>query len=87
MLGAAPSLRFHGLQIWVTQITMTWFHWGTWTQQWDIYHVVLRFAISDHDGNAIFDLPGSVGGGEDVVHGKLDGPASLGDSQRTVRTW
>jgi len=55
-------------------------------KQSDIYHVILRFSVGNHDGDAVLDLAGSVGGGEDVVHGKLDGPAGLQHSGRTVRT-
>ena len=52
----------------------------SWTQQSDIYHIILRFAISNHHGDAVLDLIRSLGGGEHMVHGKLNGPASLQNS-------
>lgn len=41
------------------------------------YHIILRFAISDHHSDAVLDPAGSLRGGEDVVHCKPDGPARL----------
>lgn len=70
-----------------TQTTSIRLHSSTSTCQRDIYHVILGFAISNNHSDTVLDLALSVGGGEDVVHGKLDGPASLQNRQKTVMTW
>lgn len=50
------------------------------------YHIILGFAISYNYSNAVLHLAGSLGGGEDVVHCKLNGPACLEDRRNLIQS-
>lgn len=50
---------------------------SSWFHSSHIYHIVLRFAVSDHHSDAVLDQAGPLGGREHMVHGELDGPARL----------